>query len=137
VASNSVLSPFFGGYIQGGKDLRAPLVAVMGCLRFVGVNHRSLLQKSPIKELKGAFSCSYGVATISRRLKLQVSFAKEPYKRAYENSPAKETMFFVASRYGVATMSTHRSHPLDFKSKVSFACIGLFYRALLQKRPII
>jgi len=108
VASNSVLSPFFGGYIQGGKDLRAPLVAVMGCLRFVGVNHRSLLQKSPIKELKGAFSCSYGVATISRRLKLQVSFAKEPYKRDHENSPVKETMIFVASRslyYGVATMS--------------------------------
>jgi len=44
----------------------------------------------------------YGVATSSRLLKIQVSFAKEPYKR---DNASKETYDFKEP--------TNRSHPLS------------------------
>jgi len=62
------------------------------------------------------------------------SFAKEPYKRAYS---AKETYNFKEPTIQHTDMWWLRLVDFFKHIYVSFAEYSLFYRALLQKRPII
>ena len=64
-------------------------------------------------------------------INLQVSVAKEPYKR--ENIPQKRPLIFLRTGWPMEWLRSVGS----IKLQVSFAEYGLFYMALLQKRPII
>jgi len=80
-------------------------------------------------QVSAVLTSEYGVSTISRLLKILGLFCKRDlWKRWYS---AKET-------YNLKE-PTNRSHPMriwDTCRCVSFAEYSLFYRALLQKRPI-
>ena len=91
-------------------------------------------------ELPVGFTCFFvqdhvsahiGVATISRLLKLKRLFAKEPYKR--DDILQKRPIIF-RSLLSVATPYVHILHMLHTYVHVFRR---LFYRALLQKRPIV
>jgi len=78
-------------------------------------------------------------------IKLQVSFAKEPYGRDHILQtlkliePADRSFPYLNPNAANATCQTLNSNPLvgSIKLQVSFAEYGLFYMALLQKRPIV
>jgi len=66
---------------------------------------------------------------MSRLLKIIVSFAKEPYKR---DDVLQKRPIILRSLLIVATPSSKLNSELTI-----YVAYGLFYKALLQKRPTI